>query len=293
MKLAIYSRVLEEKHVEVYQSFFKLFFNEEASIIIYDNLYKQLLNKQIISNKFKKFRTSDDLLNEDVDYFISFGGDGTILDAVLFVGNKKIPILGINLGRLGFLADVQITELEQCLHLLKHRDFTIDHRSLISLESNESLFTEFPFALNDFTIHKKDTSSMMKINTYLNGQFLTTYWCDGLIVSTPTGSTGYSLSCGGPVIFPQTNAFVITPIAPHNLNIRPIIIPDHYILSFEIEGRAEHYLTTMDSRQEIITKETSIAVKKADFDIQLLRIGSNNFLDTIRNKMNWGVDNRN
>lgn len=293
MKLAIYSRVLDEKHIDVYNSFFNLFFNDDTTLVVYEYLYEQLKTRINFQDDIETFKNSEELISEDVDYFLSFGGDGTILDAVVFVGNKNIPILGINLGRLGFLADVQITELEQCLYYLRNRDFTIDHRSLLNIESNQGIFSDFPYALNDFTIHKKDTSSMMKINTFLNGQFLTTYWCDGLIVSTPTGSTGYSLSCGGPVIFPQTDAFVITPIAPHNLNIRPIIIPDHYILSFDIEGRGDYYLTTMDSRQENVDKDVNIAIKKAEFNIQLLRLGAHNFLDAIRKKMNWGVDYRN
>lgn len=293
MKIAIYSRKLDDKFINVYESFFSLILKEDSSFLIYQDLYEQLKDKVLLPARTKTFLRSDELDQEDVDYFFSFGGDGTILDAVTYVGDKNIPILGFNLGRLGFLADVQITEMEQCIQHLKNRDYTIDHRSLINIESNFPLFEDFPYALNDFTIHKKDSASMMKVNTYLNGQFLTTYWCDGLIVSTPTGSTGYSLSCGGPVIFPQTDALVITPIAPHNLNIRPIIVPDNYVLSFDIEGRAEHYLTTMDSRQEIITKLTNIAIKKADFQTHLLRIGNNNFLDTIRNKMNWGADIRN
>jgi NAD+ kinase len=169
----------------------------------------------------------------------------------------------------------------------------VDKRTLIHLESNLPLFGTTPYALNEFSIHKKDSSSMIKIHTYLNGEFLNTYWADGLIVATPTGSTGYSLSCNGPVVFPDSNSFVITPIAPHNLNIRPIIVPDNNIISFELEGRTDGFLCTLDSRREVITKEFQLAVKKEAFDINLVRMNENNFLQTLREKLSWGLDKRN
>jgi NAD+ kinase len=168
-----------------------------------------------------------------------------------------------------------------------------DTRSLIHLDANLPLFGKTPYALNEFTIHKKDSSPMIKIHTYLNGEFLNTYWSDGLIVSTPTGSTGYSLSCGGPVVFPDSHSFVITPVSPHNLSIRPIIVPDHTIISFELEGRTDGFLITLDSRREIVGKEVQLAVKKEQFDIKLIRLNENNFLQTLRSKLSWGYDKRN
>jgi NAD+ kinase len=224
---------------------------------------------------------------------ISLGGDGTLLDTVTLVRDSGIPILGINYGRLGFLANIGKEEIASAIDAIINRKYVLDKRSLIHLEANVSLFGETPYALNDFSIHKKDISPMIKIHTYLNGEFLNTYWADGLIVSTPTGSTGYSLSCGGPVVFPDSSSFVITPIAPHNLNIRPIIVPDNTIISFELEGRTDGFVCTLDSRREIITKEIQLAVKKESFDINLIRMNENNFLQTLREKLSWGLDKRN
>ena len=174
-----------------------------------------------------------------------------------------------------------------------NRTFVTDKRSLIHLDANVPLFGEVPYALNEFSLHKKDVSPMIKIHTYLNGEFLNTYWADGLIVATPTGSTGYSLSCQGPVVFPDNECFVITPVSPHNLNIRPIVVPDSNIISFEVEGRTDGFLCTLDSRREIVTKEIQLAVKKEKFSINLIRLNENNFLQTLRNKLSWGLDKRN
>lgn len=292
MLIAIYNRIFEEDHIPVYQQFLSSLENKNVQLIVFDKLYEKI--HQVIAGEFNTttFSNAEDL-NPNTDFFISFGGDGTILDAVLYVTDKGIPIIGINLGRLGFLADVRKEDIDFAVQCLFQRNYTVESRSLIRLDSNITLFDKYPYALNDFTLLKKDTSSMIKIHTYLNGQYLNTYWCDGLIVATPTGSTGYSLSCGGPIIFPQTGAFVITPISPHNLNVRPLVIPNDYVVSFEVEGRSDHFLCTLDSRQESIDKNVMLAVRNADFNIRLVRIGSNNFLDTIKNKMHWGIDTRN
>ena len=224
---------------------------------------------------------------------ISLGGDGTLLDTVTMVRNQDIPLLGINFGRLGFLASIGREELETVVASLKNRTFVEDERTLIHLDSNMPLFGETPYALNEFAIHKLDTSSMIKIHAYLNGEFLNSYWADGLIVATPTGSTGYSLSCNGPIVFPDSGSFVITPVAPHNLNVRPIVVPDDNIISFEIEGRADSFLCTLDSRKEIVQKTIQLAVKKEKFTVSLIRLNENNFLQTLRNKLSWGLDRRN
>jgi NAD+ kinase len=224
---------------------------------------------------------------------ISLGGDGTLLDTVTMVRDTGIPILGINYGRLGFLANIGKDEIHAAMDAIANRKYVIDKRSLIHLEANVPLFGETPYGLNEFSIHKKDSSPMIKIHTYLNGEFLNTYWSDGLIVATPTGSTGYSLSCNGPVVFPDSKSFVITPVAPHNLNIRPIIVPDNTIISFELEGRTDGFLVTLDSRREIVSKEVQLAVKKENFDIKLIRINENHFLQTLRSKLSWGLDKRN
>ncbi|HNF43329.1 MAG TPA: NAD kinase, partial [Ferruginibacter sp.] len=207
--------------------------------------------------------------------------------------DSGIPILGINYGRLGFLANISREELHLAVQALVNRTYLLDKRTLLHLDANIPLFEDGPFALNEFTLHKKDSSPMIKIHTYLNGEFLNTYWADGLIVATPTGSTGYSLSCNGPVVFPDSGSLVITPVSPHNLNIRPIVVPDDNIVSFEVEGRTDGFLCTLDSRRVVVPKEIQLAVRKENFMVNLVRLNENNFLQTLRNKLSWGLDKRN
>lgn len=226
------------------------------------------------------------------DVLICVGGDGTILDTLSIVKDTGVPILALNTGRLGFLADVQLENLQHALDDIEKGNYTIEKRSLLQLDSSHPLF-DYNFALNDFVIHKKETSSMIVVHTYLNGEFLNSYWSDGLIISTPTGSTGYSLSCGGPIIFPKSDSFVITPIAPHNLNVRPVVVSDDVVISFEIEGRASSYLASMDARSQSISGEVNMAIRKADHPLNLLRLSNIHFLDTLRNKLHWGFDRRN
>ncbi len=201
--------------------------------------------------------------------------------------------MGVNFGRLGFLASIGKKEVETAVKAIANRTYVVDKRSLIHLDSNLPLFGNAPYALNEFSIHKRDMASMIKIHTYLNGEFLNTYWADGLIVATPTGSTGYSLSCNGPIVFPDTGSFVITSVAPHNLNVRSIIVPDTNIISFEIESRSDQIICAMDSRREIVSKNVQLAVRKESFQQNLVRLSENNFLQTLRNKLTWGLDKRN
>ena len=224
---------------------------------------------------------------------MSLGGDGTILQAVTLVRDSKVPILGINMGRLGFLASIEKKLIPDAVYQLVTGSYEIEERSLLKLDSNENLFGEIPIALNDFTILKRDNSSMITIHTYINGDFLNSYWADGLIVASPTGSTGYSLSCGGPIIFPDSSSLVITPVAPHNLNVRPIVIPDHSVLSFEVEGRSENFLCTLDSRKEIIHSGHQLAIRKCEYNVRLIQLQPVSFLKTIHTKLNWGLDQRN
>jgi NAD+ kinase len=224
---------------------------------------------------------------------LTLGGDGTLLNAATVVRDTNVPMMGINLGRLGFMADIEKTAISDAIMMLMKKMYHIEERSLLYLESNLPLFGETPYALNDFTILKRDTSSMITIHTYVNGSYLNSYWADGLIVATPTGSTGYSLSCGGPILFPQSNNFVITPVAPHNLNVRPLVIPDNCCISFVIEGRTENFLCTLDSRFETITDKHQIAVRKCDFTVKLIQLQGKSFQDTMRDKLNWGSDKRN
>ena len=224
---------------------------------------------------------------------IVLGGDGTILDSIIYTGNHAIPILGINKGRLGFLAGESASDIKKAIVNLDKGHYSIDSRSVLQLESSSNVFNQTNYALNDFVIHKKDSSSMITIHTYINGEYLNSYWSDGLIISTPTGSTGYSLSCGGPIMYPGSSSFVITPIAPHNLNVRPMIISDSNVISFEIEGRSTSFLISLDSRSETIDQSVQLAVRKAPNDFQLVRFNEDNYLKTLRKKLMWGIDNRN
>ncbi|WP_373493975.1 NAD kinase [Aquiflexum sp.] len=228
-----------------------------------------------------------------VEFIISVGGDGTLLDSVCLVGKTEIPIIGINTGRLGFLATVAKEDIEKAINGFIAGDFSIESRSLLSLESDQVLFNGFNFGLNEFTIHKRDTSSMITVHTYVNGQYLNSYWADGLIVSTPTGSTGYSLSCGGPLITPGARNFVITPVSPHNLNVRPIVVSDDSEISFVIEGRSEKFLISLDSRSTAIDASIKLRVKKAEFSAKLIKFEDYSYFDTLRHKLNWGFDMRN
>lgn len=239
-------------------------------------------------------RVFDHFVKGDVlaDVLICVGGDGTILDTLSIVRDTGVPILALNTGRLGFLADVQLENLQHALDDIEKGNYSIEQRSLLQLDSSHPLF-DYNFALNDFVIHKKETSSMIVVHAYLNGEFLNSYWSDGLIISTPTGSTGYSLSCGGPIIFPKSDSFVITPIAPHNLNVRPVVVSDDVVISFEIEGRASSYLASMDARSQSISGEVNMAIRKADHKLNLLRLSNIHFLDTLRSKLHWGFDRRN
>jgi len=292
MLIALYNRNFEEDKLPMILQSIHLLEQQEVGFIIYKDFYDRLEFHHTFKNQ-PQFFTSHRDLPFQTDFFISFGGDGTMLDAVRFVGSANIPIMGINLGRLGFLADIQFNEIEYAFKAIQQGAYSIDRRTLIHLDSNIPLFGDHPFALNEITLHRQDSSQMIKIHTYINGEFLNTYWADGLIVATPTGSTGYSLSCNGPLIFPQTSSFVITPVAPHNLNIRPLIVPDDSIITFEVEGRSTHFLCTLDSRMELITKDVSLAVRKETFTIPLVRLHDHNFMRTIREKLNWGIDNRN
>ncbi|MVT07407.1 NAD kinase [Chitinophaga tropicalis] len=292
MQIAIYSRGFVKEDLPIIQLLLDELERAEINAIIYAPFSESLQPYIRFSKPLVTFSCAEDLYGK-ADILVSLGGDGTLLDTVCYVRDKNIPVLGINFGRLGFLASIGKDAINAAVQALKQRTYVADKRSLLHLDSNVGLFGEVPYALNDFTIHKKDTSAMVKIHTYLNGEFLNTYWADGLIVSTPTGSTGYSLSCGGPVVFPEAGSFVITPVAPHNLNVRPVIIPDNHVLSFEVEGRSDQFLCTLDSRMETIDSTVQLAIKKEEFSISLVRLDDSNFLHTLRNKLLWGIDARN
>lgn len=293
MQVVIYSKVAKEKDIPFIQTLFDALHEEGVSAFVFRPYLEQLRGKIAFRREVGIFEDYRDFSVKQLDYFITLGGDGTILSALLHIRGSGIPILGINLGRLGFLAGIEKTRIAEAIRLLRRGMYETETRSLLYLESNIPIFGDARFALNDFTLLKRDTSSMITMHTYVNGAYLNSYWADGVIVSTPTGSTGYSLSCGGPIIFPDSHSFVITPVAPHNLNVRPIVISDDAVISFEVEGRAENFLCTLDSRFEPITSAHQLAVRKNDFEIRLIRIQNAGFLETMREKMNWGADTRN
>lgn len=292
MKVAIYSRVLDNEQQADVQQLFDELGKAGIDIEIYQPFFESIRSSFRFSEEVSVFENSGEL-DSSVDFLISLGGDGTLLDTVTLVTDKNIPVLGINFGRLGFLASIGRKDLSTAVQALRDGTYKIDRRSLIHLDSNQPVFNNMPFGLNEFAIHKTDTSPMIKIHTYLNGEFLNTYWADGVIVATPTGSTGYSLSCNGPVVFPDSSSFVITPVAPHNLNVRPIVVPDNNIISFEVEGRSENFICALDSRKEHVDKNVQLAVRRENFDISLVRLNENNFLQTLREKLYWGLDTRN
>lgn len=292
MQIAIYSRTSSDVDAANLQKLLDQLKRYAIVPVLYAPFYKLALSGLKGHKGYAVFNHAEDL-DEQTEFMISMGGDGTMLESLCYVKDKNIPIIGINFGRLGFLSETGKNDTEEMVQSLINRTYQIDRRTLIHLDSNQPLFGDIPYGLNEFAIHKKDTSAMIKIHTFLNGEFLNTYWADGLIISTPTGSTGYSMSCGGPIVFPDAANFVITPVAPHNLNARPIVVPDHNVISFEIEGRSDQFLCTLDSRIETVDNQIQLAVRKEEFTLGLLRNNDSNFLTTLRNKLLWGIDKRN
>ncbi|HEY0771621.1 MAG TPA: NAD kinase [Sphingobacteriaceae bacterium] len=292
MKIAVYGREFNNSVLPYVQQVFDCLASENIEPYVSDTFNHFIAGKVFFPKKFHIFKSPTELKGE-VDMMLSLGGDGTMLDAVAMIGDSQIPLIGINFGRMGFLASISKDSICTAIPSLVRNEFTLDPRTMIAVESKMNLFGKENFALNDVTIHKRDTSSMMIIHAYLNGEFLNSYWADGLIVATPTGSTAYSLSCGGPIIFPYSGNFVITPIAPHNLNVRPIVLSDSNTLSFEIEGRSSKYLLTCDSRTEVIDNSVKLTLKKASFQVNLVRLHNENYLSTLRHKLLWGIDTRN
>ena len=241
--------------------------------------------------KFKVFDHGDALKN--LNFFISLGGDGTLLESITYVGKYEVPVLGINTGRLGFLATISREETEHALDNLFKGNYTIDERTMLRLVSDPKLFDGTRFALNDFTIMKKDTSSMITVHVSVDGELLNSYWADGVIVSTPTGSTGYSLSCGGPLVFPESESFIITPVSPHNLGARPIVVSDQSEITFRIEGRSKKFLVSLDSRFETVDETVKLKILKERFKAQLIQLPGQHYFKTLRQKLNWGLDLRN
>ena len=292
MKIAVYARQVAPANLPFLETFLNLLHDHQHQISIYQSLLTQIKSSLKIPPDCKSFSSCSEIRG-NTDFLCSIGGDGTILDTLTIVQDTGIPVLGINVGRLGFLSSVASEEVQMAIESLEKGHYSLDKRSLLRLESNRTLFGDVNYALNELTIHKKDSSSMITINTFLNGEYLNSYWADGLIIATPTGSTGYSLSCGGPIIAPYSGNFVITPIAPHNLNVRPIVVSDKHVISLEVEGRSQYFLASLDSRSVTIDSTIQLAVRIQDFTMNLVRFDQDNFLGTLRRKLNWGLDTRN
>jgi NAD+ kinase len=291
MKIALHGRPLKDSAIPCVKYIFSELKRRGASMQVYEPFGHFVSRLGVPPEDFSVFNRREQLA--DVDFFFSIGGDGTLLESLTFVGDRQIPILGINAGRLGFLAGTLCTDIDMALNQLFGGEYRYDDRTLLRMEANRELFGGVNFALNEFTITKRDTASMIVVNTYIDGEYLNSYWADGLIVATPTGSTGYSLSCGGPVIMPDSGNFIIAPVSPHNLNVRPIIVSDNSVISFQIEGRSKNFLVSLDSRSKSVDATIKLSVRKEHFKARLIKLPGQNFLHTLRAKLNWGLDTRN
>lgn len=292
MKYAIYGKNVNEKYLSSIQFFFDELDRNNILITVYRSFYQFLEENSIRFNQSITFFSSHSEL-KDVDYLISIGGDGTFLETITLIKDSNIPILGINTGRLGFLSSVTTDEISQAISSLINGAYEIDRRTMLSIETDNQVFGNDNYALNEITLQRSDSSTMITVHTYLNDEFLNSYWADGLIISTPTGSTAYSLSCNGPILFPSSESIILTPIAPHNLNVRPLIIPDNKVLSFQIEARTDSFLVALDSRFKSVPINTNFQIKKTPHTISLIRLKNHTFLNTLRNKLMWGIDKRN
>ncbi len=293
MKVAIYGQTYQETALDYVSEFLDELHKISAEASIEEEFYWMLSSNRAI--KTYDIFTENAGLDTSFDMFVSFGGDGTILRATTYVRDLGIPIVGVNTGRLGFLSTFKKEDVRKVLQEFVKGDYAIVERSLVTVSAVEPIpeFDKMNFALNEVTVSRKDTTSMITVETYLNGEYLTSYWADGLIISTPTGSTGYSLSCGGPVMVPTAKSLILTPIAPHNLNARPLVISDETEIRLKVSGREEHHLVSLDSRIASVENGKEITIKKADFTIKMIEYTSESFLKTLRNKLLWGEDKRN
>lgn len=291
MRIAILGKPFSDTITPFIQALFDELRRRDASLVVVEHFKQYLSNTIDLPPALETFSRGDKLAG--VDMVLSIGGDGTLLDTVTYIGAQQIPILGINTGRLGFLATVPYDSINIALDAIYKGHYSLDDRALIRVDSDQDIFDGINFGLNEFSVLKRDTSSMIVVHTYIDGEYLNSYWADGLVVATPTGSTGYSLSCGGPLVLPQTNNFVISPVCPHNLNVRPMIVSDRSVISFEIEGRSSSFLASLDSRAVPVDLTVQLAVRRENFVARLVKLHHVNFLSTLRSKLNWGIDKRN
>ncbi len=292
MKIALFGMSPNPSSMPYIQQLIRKLEEVNCEIMVYEPYFKSIESGITFNAPNQLFNTHDDLLGK-VDYLLSIGGDGTFLDTVKLVRDSGVPVLGINLGRLGFLSSISKDEISSAIEALVNKDFKLVPRILVKLNTNEGLFGKINYGLNEVSIRRRDSSSLMVLNVYVDGELLNSYWADGLIIATPTGSTAYSLSCGGPIIAPGSKNFVITPIATHNLTVRPFVIPDDSKIRIELEGRDEQFLVSLDSRTETIDKAIVLNIEKESFNINLIQMSSKNFFSTIRDKLKWGLDIRN
>lgn len=291
MTIAIFGSPYPEHFSKYIQHLIKKLETEHINLIIEEE-FSIFLENNIRFNKSISTFNSYETLKNKADFLLSIGGDGTLLKAVTYVRESEIPIMGINTGRLGFISSISADQIDDAITDILKGNYKINERTLLELGSDKNLFKEKNFALNEVAVSKKDTSSMIRIDAYVDDEFLNTYWADGLVVSTPTGSTGYSLSCGGPIIMPGTDNIIITPNAPHNLNVRPIVIDDNSVVKLKVEDRDQLALVSLDSRSRAFDSETELIIKKANFKVRLVQPQNNSLIKTIRHKLMWGLDKR-
>jgi NAD+ kinase len=292
MKIAVYGRPFNDSAVIPFiQEVFDVLTQHDVGIYVHEQL-NEYLDGKLKAVKYDILKDHD-YLRESIDIVLTLGGDGTMLDMVTLIRDSGTPVIGINFGRLGFLASVNKNDIAAAIYAVVNKEFTIDSRELLQIDCDEKIFGDDNFALNDITIHKRDDAAMITMHAFLNEEFLNSYWGDGIIISTSTGSTAYSLSCGGPILFPQSNSIVVTPISPHNLNVRPIVLPDSSRLAFDVECRSANYLVSCDSRTAIVEKTMKFDIRKAGFQLNLIRLNNESYLSTLRNKLLWGLDARN
>jgi NAD+ kinase len=292
MRVAIYGKKINKQTIPVFTEVFRFLEQLGWNIVLEKELKETLQSKADLTKNYDTFANHTDFYS-GIDLTLSIGGDGTFIKTVSYIRNSGVPIMGINTGRMGFLSNIPKEMIEDTLTKVKNKEYEFQKRSLLRVYTEEDLFGEDNFALNELTVHKKDTASMITVHASLDNKYLNSYWADGLIVATPTGSTAYSLSCGGPIITPGCQVHILTPIAPHNLNVRPMVVPDHLPIELSVEGRDRKSLLSLDGISKSIKQGDKVIVKKAEFMINVIRFENNNFLDTIRNKMLWGIDIRN
>ena len=293
MHAAVFGKNFNDDFKPSIKQFFELIKSYNYKITIYKPYYEFVKAHCEFCSEPDGFFTEPFSDDSDIDIVFSIGGDGTFLDAVSYVRNKEIPIVGINSGRLGFLANISKEEIPDALKAIHENRFTLEERTLLEVDTDNNYFEDFNFALNEVTVLKRDSGSLITIKVYANGEYLNTYWADGLILATPTGSTAYSLSLGGPIVVPGSSNFIITPIAPHNLTVRPIVLPDNYDITIKVSGRTENYLLSIDSQSVVVEKNTKICIKAANFKVKTVRIEGSTFFNNIRDKLMWGFDKRN